>query len=365
MASIESILAGLLGGAENVPEGKLAELKSLIEGSGAPKKRGRKSKKAKDPSAPKRPASSYMMWLKENRQKIIDEHFADYEFQGREKVSLVGQKAGELWKGMSEEEKSPWVERYASARAEYMSDRPAAAPKVSFKFDVASDSGDFAAPEGYEGPFKVQYLSGLANGRVRGTGTFDNFEDAIAAANELGDKCGGVTKDTYGWSLRLGGELKQDLNKPHMVTYRKLDFEGPTRAKLISERARSRSRSRSPKRSDGEMSPEPTKRGRGRPRKSVSPKPDSDSEEDVNTTVIKATVSRKPVAKTPAAAAAKILPASYDSESDSEDEEEISVDPWVFKGTTYLLDESTGIVYDYDTSEEIGTRNKEGELVLA
>ena len=64
----------------------------------------------KTTNAPKRPASSYMLWLKENRQKIIDEHFADYEFKGREKVSLVGQKAGELWKGMSEEDDKTSIE---------------------------------------------------------------------------------------------------------------------------------------------------------------------------------------------------------------------------------------------------------------
>lgn len=355
MSSIESILAGLLGGAENVPEGKLAELMGMIEGNvvGA-KKRGRKPKKSKDPNHTPRPASSYMMWLKANRQKIIDEHFSDYEFVGREKVSLVGKKAGELWKSMSEEDKQPWLEKYAEARAEYMSGRPDVASKVSFKFDVSSDVGDLAAPAGYEGPFKVQYLSGLANGRSRGAGTFDNFEDAIAAANELGNRCGGVTKDIYGWSLRLGGALKQDLNKPHMVTYRKLDFEGPTRAKLIADRARSRSRSRSPKLSDGEMSPEPVKRGR--PRKSESPSPSPSPSPSASQE--SAAVAEKP-------SSAPVLSVEYGSDTDSDsDDEEISVDPWVFQGVTYLLDENTGVVYDYDTSEVVGKRHPKTRMLV-
>jgi hypothetical protein len=297
-----------------------------------------------------------MMWLKANRQIIIDEHFSDHEFVGREKVSLVGKKAGELWKSMSDEEKQPWLEKYAEARAEYMSGRPEPAKKVAFKFDVSSDAGDFAAPEGYEGPFKVQYLSGLAAGRSRGTGTFDNFEDAIAAANELGEDCGGVTKDTYGWSLRLGGELKQDLNKPHMVSYRKLDFEGPTRAKVIAERARSRSRSRSrsPKRSDGEMSPKPAKRGR--PRKSESPSPSPSPSP---------AASQESAAVAEKASAAPVLSVEYGSDTDSDsDDEEISVDPWVFQGKTYLLDENTGVVYDYDTSEVVGKRHPKTRMLV-
>ena len=69
-----------------------------------------KVKKTKDPNAPKRAPSAYLMWLNENRQSIIDEHF-DEELKGRDKVAKVGKKAGEIWKAMSDDDKSDYVTR--------------------------------------------------------------------------------------------------------------------------------------------------------------------------------------------------------------------------------------------------------------
>lgn len=55
-------------------------------------------KKGKDPNAPKRPLSAYMLWLNANRDKIR----ADSPGMS---VTDVSKKAGELWKGMSKEKK--------------------------------------------------------------------------------------------------------------------------------------------------------------------------------------------------------------------------------------------------------------------
>lgn len=56
------------------------------------------SKKGKDPNAPKRPLSAYMLWLNANRDKIRS------DCPGMS-VTDVSKKAGELWKGMSKEKK--------------------------------------------------------------------------------------------------------------------------------------------------------------------------------------------------------------------------------------------------------------------
>ena len=83
----------------------LAELMlSGVDGIGSLFRQGRngaKTKKIKDPSAPKRATSAYLLWLNENRDTIISEHFGEDELTGREKVSKVGKKAGELWKAMN------------------------------------------------------------------------------------------------------------------------------------------------------------------------------------------------------------------------------------------------------------------------
>lgn len=55
-------------------------------------------KKGKDPNAPKRPLSAYMLWLNANRDKIRSD-------SPGMSVTDVSKKAGELWKGMSKEKK--------------------------------------------------------------------------------------------------------------------------------------------------------------------------------------------------------------------------------------------------------------------
>lgn len=55
-------------------------------------------KKGKDPNAPKRPMSAYMLWLNASREKIKSDHPGI-------SVTDLSKKAGEIWKGMSKEKK--------------------------------------------------------------------------------------------------------------------------------------------------------------------------------------------------------------------------------------------------------------------
>lgn len=56
------------------------------------------SKKGKDPNAPKRPMSAYMLWLNASREKIKSDHPGI-------SITDLSKKAGELWKAMSKEKK--------------------------------------------------------------------------------------------------------------------------------------------------------------------------------------------------------------------------------------------------------------------
>jgi hypothetical protein len=298
-------------------EDQFAAVMKLME------KKTKKPKKERREGEPKRPASSYMMWLKDNRENIILEHFSDVELVGREKVTLVAKKAGALWKLLSDEEKSPWEEKYTTAREEYLANRPEGSGKKSVDFDFSTkDSEETECPDGWNGPHPVKYLWGYTSvGRARGVGNFATLADAITAAEKLGDKCGGITKEKFGYTLRLGGELYQDLNKTYQVSWLKNVYNGKVK---------------SPKRSPS-------------PNRSPSPKSSLESdEEDI-------------VAPIPKISVPKTEP-DEESEDDETDDEEISVEPWEYKGTTYLLDESTNIVYDYDNQEEIGRRTKGGKF---
>ena len=55
----------------SVPQDELVKALKTMKNTG----RVRKTRTMRDPDAPKRPTSSYMLWLNENRQSIADEHF--------------------------------------------------------------------------------------------------------------------------------------------------------------------------------------------------------------------------------------------------------------------------------------------------
>lgn len=64
--------------------------------SEAPRKRKEKSKKReKDANAPKRPATAFMLWLNENRKRIMDENPGI-------KVTDVAKRGGELWRDLGD-----------------------------------------------------------------------------------------------------------------------------------------------------------------------------------------------------------------------------------------------------------------------
>ena len=163
-------------------------------------------KKMKDPNAPKRATSAYLLWLNANREEIISEHFGEQELTGRDKVSKVGKKAGELWNAMSEDDKADYVaeskklqEEYKAAMAEYKPTESYTTKPSNLDFDALPD-----APEEWTGPFNGKKLRGLANGGKLGVGKFYSFEEAEKAAVELGEECSGITYEAkFGkYSLR-------------------------------------------------------------------------------------------------------------------------------------------------------------------
>ncbi|XP_022116947.1 FACT complex subunit Ssrp1 [Pieris rapae] len=85
--------------------------KKTITISEAPRKRKDKSKKReKDANAPKRPSTAFMLWLNENRKKIVEENPGT-------KVTEVAKKGGELWRDLKD--KSEWEEKASKAKEDY------------------------------------------------------------------------------------------------------------------------------------------------------------------------------------------------------------------------------------------------------
>lgn len=88
-----------------------AELQKFLAAGGVVSK---KSKAKKDPNAPKKPLTTYMRWLQDNRQQIV----ASLP-EGQQGVAAVAKAAGVQWKTVSEDEKRKYQDLVDAAKVEY------------------------------------------------------------------------------------------------------------------------------------------------------------------------------------------------------------------------------------------------------
>jgi len=61
---------------------------------------------------PKRPLASYMRFAKDKREEIVSQH---PDLSGRE----ITRKLGEVWRGLSEEEKQPYIDEYEADKERF------------------------------------------------------------------------------------------------------------------------------------------------------------------------------------------------------------------------------------------------------
>merc|ERR1712060_394766 len=88
--------------------------KAEKEAEGPKPKKAKKEKAEEDPDAkPKKPLSSYMLFMKSFRTEFAE---ANPEVKG---VAEVGKAGGEKWQAMTEEEKKPFVDEALKLKEEY------------------------------------------------------------------------------------------------------------------------------------------------------------------------------------------------------------------------------------------------------
>ena len=275
--------------------------------------------------------SGYMMWLNENRENIRDVHLKGVELTGRSKVTEVAKKGGELWKALSEEEKTEWKNKAC--------EKSLSMPKKVVKkwaFDLSNDEGDEEV-ECFSGPYVGKSLDGKTEyGFKRGQGSFGTLEEAISAAKLLGDKCGGVTKGKSGYTLRSGIEMKI-VSDPLYKKYTKTWLRGDITEEKVEEikskkKVKKVLKKKVETKKEEEVETKKEEEVETKKEEEVETKKDEEEEDEVE-------------------------------EEEEESEDEADTEEWEYKGTKYLVDEETNMVYDYDTHDEIGIRKK-GKLVL-
>ena len=72
-----------------------------------------KAKAVKDPNAPKRPLSAYLIFCKENRGRVLKE-------SPGLSIGQVGKALGERWRAIGPEEKAGFEAKAKAAKAEYL-----------------------------------------------------------------------------------------------------------------------------------------------------------------------------------------------------------------------------------------------------
>ena len=321
------------------------------------KQRKTKNKQKRGENQPKRPMSAYMLYLNENRAAIKAKLLEDNEKVSVGDIAKVG---GAQWKALGDAEKAEFTEKsenlkteYAKAMETWRTEHPeeASAPKekkvskekkakkakVPAKPVNLDDAPE--APPGISGPFSG-YLSKIVK-NANGKSQFKEFAEAISAAMELGDDCGGITRTSRGWSLRkaitLSNEYGADGARKEF-SYIKTKFVGDELAATAGVTTEETKETK-------ETTPEPTeekpKKKRGRPTKKKEPTPEP---EPVPEPVLEEAGGKS----------------DYEAETDGESEEhepvysedEVETISWEFKGKDYELDEKTGKVYAEDEDGE-------------
>lgn len=349
MSNLMSQYKGEDGNLTGIPQEKLLEaimaLQSMKSDTSHLKpKKGRKTKASKDPNRPKRPQSAYFLWLGENRSRIKEELGQDA------KVTEVSKEAGKQWKLVTAEEKAPFEETSNTEKQRYKTEMETYQP--SEPVVVYSVEEYPTAPEGWSGPFQMKYLSKNAKNAEGKTLKFKNFDEAVEAANKL-ETCGGITKTSRGYDLRIGPDLisnpesKASSGLASWIKGQPESLVAMTETSVetkVVKKPKTKTTTKAPdlfgEDSDGE---------------------DSDEEEEVEE--VEEVKAKPPTKKTKSSPKKKAFktkepePEPEPEDSESEDDE-VDVSEVVIKGKTYFKTEK-GTLYDPDTSDVVG---EDGEL---
>jgi len=313
--------------------------------------------------------NGYMRWLSDNRDSIKTELSASGECSLAKSVLKA---AGGKWRELSEEEKTPYVSAYTSAKAEYTKAmllyKPSSLPVEESVSSIITETLD-----GYEGPYKHKYLS-----RYASKDKYDSLSLAAEGALLLGDKCGGITLEVKGkYSLRKGCSLK-DSGMKMEYSWMKSETSSADEAEATNDEATNDEVTNDEVTNDEVTNDEVTND------EVTNDEVTNDNEEKPKKHTLTRSKDKLAKAKADAKAKAKLAKAEAEAEAEAEakakakaeaetddetdgpvlsdEDSDVEVEEWPYKGVKYLVDEEN-IVYDFDTREPVGKREG-GELTL-
>ena len=360
--SVTAILNTLPAAADGNVDVPTDELDRALQNLDVKQRKPRKTKQ-RDPDAPKRPASAYMLWLNENRASIKDELLTT---KPDAKITDVTKRAGELWKELSDDEKAPHQkaseelrEKYHEAMKAYKPNHTVAKKSKAPKYD-ADEIPD--APEAWSGPFAMKYLfRKVKDAEGKHVRIQKSFNEAVTLANaiiqawndakesnSLPDHwkndvppCAGITKTSTGYDLRLGPDLMTTAEKDAkggLASWLIGEHELPAHDEPVAESAAA------PESASPDEKPAPKKRGR-KPKQKEQPVVDDSNKP--SSPEAEAEPAAAPAPKKTAKILKKVVKKPEPQPVDVDECQEIEIDR---DGTdvTLLFHEETHMVYNTD-----------------
>lgn len=290
----------------------------------------KRRRKMHDPNAPKKPKTAYMLWQwSDSGVPMIKSKNADLSHT--EAVKMAAQQ----WRDMNDDAKQPFVneanklhDAWVKEKAEYQAANPepelvekttgkrtGGSKKTGSTSKAKFVPGDApSAPPGMTGPHEGYLAKVCKDSDGKRISAFSSFEEAVAEAFKLGDKCGGITRTRLGYSLRVGPSICIDdasRNKKELSWL--ISSDGAEQPTNVYDAETDDDESEAAQ-SEHEPEPEP------------EPKDDGAGSKSDN-----------------------------DDNDDSDEEEGEDYPEWEYNGVTYYYDESDNSVMN-DDGEVIGTR---------
>jgi hypothetical protein len=224
----------LIDGRVDIPTG---DLEHALQKMNTKTKKNKRAKKQKDPDAPKRPASGYLLWLNANRDAFKDELLAA---KPDTKMTDVVKHASSIWNAFTDDEKAPFNDKSALLRTAYHEQMKAYNPHHTVAKKTTNDTIKYDAehfpstPDGWNGPHKMTHLLRKVSGIDGKTARIQkHFDSAVQLAHQInaawnhavksGDvpqhwkidvmPCAGITKTSTGYDLRLGPDIVDTADK--------------------------------------------------------------------------------------------------------------------------------------------------------
>ena len=291
------------------------------------------SKKNKDPNAPTRPKSAYLIWLWAPDVGVAQVKKEKPDIKHKDALA----EASKVWKSLTEEQLATWQQTASQDKTRYEREMASYTPSSQPHTIDAPP-----APQNWSGPFQAKYIKGhpvdkeglLGEPGKKISTKFNDFQEAVQKATTLGLACSGITRAKNGtYTLRSVVDL---------LTSPKGEISWTTTPPEMPQLVQSTTPATQPPTETNQPQSEQDKTIFG-----------SDEEDSVNEEVVNEEVVNEEVVNEEVANEEVVNEGDHEDddedEEDDDDEEAVEVEEITHEGTTYMYCEEDSKIYNEES----------------